>query len=187
VLRVDEEGTVNDATPHAHDAAGGEGPSEAIRRGDGLAQPDDRVLETQLRAIVSQLDPVPDDAVLAARSAFAYLRLDAELAALVHDSATSTEPAGVRAEAPGVRQLSFYSDVAQVELEVVVEGPHRRLVGQCVPATTLEVVVRQPTKEQMVPTDDLGRFTVEVARGPVSLRCSWPHTDQVIETSWVSV
>lgn len=181
-----------DEVPHARPDAGDDGRSDAVPQAPGSggrrppAELDDEALLARLRAVGAAADPVPGAAVLAARSAFAYLRLDAELAALVHDSADVVEPAGIRAELP-VRQLSFYSEVAQVELEVLVAGPRRRLVGQCLPGTTLEVLVRQPTAEQTVGTDDLGRFTVEVAPGPVSLRCAWPQTDQVVETAWVSV
>jgi hypothetical protein len=178
-----------DEMPHGQEV-GDDGPSDTVRDGAApasLAARDDEALLARLRAVGTAADPVPGTAVLAARSAFAYLRLDAALAALVHDSADLTEPTGVRADLLAVRQLSFYTDVAQVELEVVVEGPRRRLVGQCLPATTLEVVVRQPATEHTVGTDDLGRFTVEVTPGPVSLRCAWPQTDQVVETAWVSV
>jgi hypothetical protein len=145
---------------------------------------DDRVL-ARLRELGATADPVPASALLAARSALAYLRMDAELAELVHDSSEDRELVGVRGAADDPRLLSFHSGVAQVELEVVTEGSRRRLIGQCLPATVLTVTVRQPAVELTTTTDDLGRFTMEVPAAPVSLRCIWPLTDQVIETSWV--
>ncbi|MFA9431096.1 hypothetical protein [Egicoccus sp. AB-alg2] len=146
----------------------------------------DEALLAELRRVARSLDPVPADAVLAARSALAHLRLDAELAELVHDSETAPEPVGVRGQGTS-RQLSFQAGIVEIDLEILVEGERRRLVGQCVPATALEITVRQPQGERSTVTDDLGRFVVEVPPGPVSLRCAWPHTEQVIETAWVRV
>jgi len=144
----------------------------------------DDALLAELRRVAGRIDPVPADAVLAARSALAYLRLDAELAELVHDSATDAAPTVVRGSG-SARQLSFQVGVVEIDLDIVVEGERRRLVGQCVPATTLEVAVRHPGGEQVTATDAHGRFVVVVDAGPVSLRCAWPHLGQIIETPWV--
>lgn len=148
----------------------------------------DEELLAHLRAVAAIIDPVPDEAVLAARSALAYLRMDAELAQLTFDSATEQkELAGVRAEPAGARLLTFQAGVSQVDVEVVADGPRRRLVGQCLPASQLEVTIRRPDDEATIATDDLGRFVLEVPAGPISLRCTWPHTDQAIETAWVVI
>lgn len=148
----------------------------------------DEALLAHLRALATIVDPVPEEAVLAARSAFAYLRMDAELAELTYDSSAEDKAlAGVRSATGTTRQLTFEAGVAQLEIEITATGTTRRLVGQCLPATALDVTVRQPDAEQVTTTDDLGRFVVEVSPGPVSLRCSWPHAAQVIETAWVVI
>jgi hypothetical protein len=158
-------------------------------------QADDRLL-AQLRAVARQVDPVPDELKLAARSQLAYLRLDAELAELTFDSSTEPEPVGVRSETQVTRRLTFEAGTTQVEIEVVAEGDRRRLVGQCLPATQVEVTVRSRSSigdagddqgTRTISTDDLGRFNVEVPSGTVSLRCEWPHAELAVETAWVSV
>ncbi|GGI08598.1 hypothetical protein [Egicoccus halophilus] len=148
----------------------------------------DELLLAELTDLAAQFDPVPPEAVLAARSSLAWLRLDAALAELVHDSAVEAEPVGVRGGAHGrVRQLSFAAGIAEVELEIEVTGPRRRLVGQCLPSATAQLTIRQPAGERTAQTDDLGRFTLEVEPGPLSLRCAWPHLGQAVETAWVTV
>jgi hypothetical protein len=152
---------------------------------DGEDPPaEDVALLASLRAVAAAVDPVPVDAVLAARSALAYLRLDAELAVLGFDS-HQDQLAGLRAEQAAVRQLSFQTGAVEIELEIVADGEHRQLIGQCIPAMVIEVTVRQPDGERTITTDDLGRFTTAITPGPVSLRCSWPSTDQAVETTWV--
>jgi hypothetical protein len=51
----------------------------------------------ELRRIASFVEPVPPETVAAARAAFAWRTIDAELAALVHDSLVDTSAAGLRA------------------------------------------------------------------------------------------
>jgi hypothetical protein len=148
----------------------------------------DEALLAHLRALAAAADPVPEEALLAARSAFAYLRMDAELAELTYDSAVDEDQlVGVRSATGTTRQLTFQAGVAQLEIEISPAGTERRLVGQCLPATAVDVTVRQPAVQRATTTDDLGRFVLEVTPGPVSLRCSWPHAAQVIETAWVVV
>jgi hypothetical protein len=153
-------------------------------------------LLARLRAAAARFDPVPDEAVLAARSQLAHRRLDAELAELVFDSADDVhELAGVRAETRAARQLTFHAGELQIELEILVEGDRRRLVGQCLPSTTVALMVRRrdpsaPSTNAVAAettTDDLGRFTIEVPAGPVSLRCVWPGTGLAVETTWVEL
>lgn len=167
-----------------------EGRSERV-----VPQADEALLE-DLRAAVGRLDPVPEDAVLAARSMLAYLRLDAQLAELTFDSLTDAPLVGVRSQTAAARRLGFSSDDAEVDLEVVSEGSRRRLIGQCVPAAEVELTVtrRGPAADGAADTsridtvsDDLGRFVVEVADGVISLRCRWRATGQTVETAWVRV
>ena len=78
---------------------------------------DDRLLE-EIGQLLRRADPVPSDVTLAARSALAWRRMDAELAELLYDSALEAEPlAGVRSTATGWRVLTF-------------EGPRRHHRGR---------------------------------------------------------
>ena len=171
----------------------------------GDEQADERLL-AQLRAVASHTDPVPDTALLAARSQFAYLRMDAELAELTYDSAVMpAEAAGMRSDTIGagtdtasVRRLTFEASSNLVEVEVIPDGDRRRLIGQCVPATEATLLVRcRPSSDAadndedtepyvlLTRTDDLGRFSIEVPAGDVLLRCVWQAAGLAVETTWV--
>jgi hypothetical protein len=141
---------------------------------------DDDLL-AELRDAASRVDPVPPDTVLAARSAIAWRTLDAELAQLTDDS--QSEPlAGVRS-GDLAALLSFEAPGLAVEVEVLVAGPRRRLLGQLVPAQPGRVEVRHRGGRLEVAADDVGRFTADdLPPGPVSLRCQgaggrWVETD----------
>ena len=158
-----------------------------------VPQADEALLE-DLRDVVHRLDPVPEEALLAARSMLAYLRLDAQLAELTFDSLTDAPLVGVRSQTEVSRRLGFTADDNEVEVQVVAEGSQRRLIGQCVPADEVELTVTHQGPAHAGPsdasrtetvTDDLGRFVVEVAQGVISLRCRWPSTGRVVETAWV--
>lgn len=130
--------------------------------------------------------------MLAARSSLAYLRLDAALADLVHDSAGDHDLSvvGFRSAGMATRQLAFRSGHREIEVEIIEADDRRRLIGHCIPAATVEVAARVAGDEHRTTvSDDLGRFSIEVAAGVVSLRCTWPDADHeadgVIETGWV--
>ena len=97
----------------------------------------DATTEAELRALFSRVDPVPPLLDEAARAAFTWRTVDAELAELMRDSADAEEEAGallVRGGG-GPRQLSFESPRLGIELEVVATGPReRRLDGPAAPA-----------------------------------------------------
>src|SRR6476469_9444212 len=93
---------------------------------------DDRLVEV-LRRALAEADEVPTEVVAAARAAWTWRTIDAELAALVHDSTLDDqELAGVRA-ATG-RALSFTVGEHFLELEVAEDGDRRSIVGQVMPA-----------------------------------------------------
>jgi hypothetical protein len=140
--------------------------ADAVTGGD-----DDESLVTELRALGALHDPVPPDAVLAARSAIAHLTIDAELAALVADTPVDPALAGVRAGRAPI-MLSFQAEELTVEVEVLDEGPVRRIAGQLVPPTPGRVVVRHAGGTIEAVADEVGRFTAAgVSPGPVRLRC----------------
>jgi hypothetical protein len=154
----------------------------------GGTEPDpDELLVARLRDLAGRMDPVPPAVLDAARAAFAWRTIDAELAALVED-ASANEPAlaGIRGE--GSVMLSFEAADLTVDLEVLETPGGRRLVGQLLPmqAGTVEAVT--PTGSRSAEADDLGRFvTDDVPGGPVRLRCHLPADGRVVQTDWVTL
>ncbi|MEO6711892.1 MAG: hypothetical protein ABIM89_00515 [Mycobacteriales bacterium] len=143
--------------------------------------PADELLLVELHTALAGHDVVPDSVTEAARAAFAWRTVDAELAALSYDSFTDDqELAGVRSAASVVRMLTFES--AELTIEVAVE--RGRLMGQLVPPQTGRVEVRHTGGSVSLEADDLGRFTCnDLPRGPVSLHCV-TESDQRIYTDW---
>src|SRR5262249_43330425 len=130
----------------------------------------DEALLAELRAIARVVSPVPVDVVDAARAAYTWRTIDAELAELTFDS--EAEPWGgvlVRGAAPTSRLLTFDAPDLTVGVEVSVLGDPRRLVGQLVPPGPGSLEVRHSGDPILVQADDLGRFSVDgVAPGQVS-------------------
>ena len=152
--------------------------------GTGGDDADNDELVSALRALAALHDPVPPDAIAAARSAVAWLTMDAELAELTVDSSVEPQLPGVRG-ATGTTLLIFDASDRTVEVEIIEEvGAGRRLVGQLVPPEPGTVEVRHRGGRSVAQADDVGRFTIgEVAAGPVSLR--WAVGGRVFETDWV--
>ena len=121
-----------------------------------MTTPDDALL-AELGGLFARIDPIPPDVTLAARSALAWRRMDAELAELLHDSALETEPlAGVRGTGGGWRTLTFETpDGLSIEVEITVERSKRSLMGQIVPPGPARVVVRFPGADIPTSADDL--------------------------------
>lgn len=142
---------------------------------------DDDALLAQLRALATQVDPVPDDVVLAGRSAFAYRDLDIRLAALVDDSALAG--AGTRGDADAGRWLTFEVDDVVIELSVP-SRPDERLSGQVDASSVASVHLVQESGRTPVQVDDLGRFSVSVEPGPLRLEVVL-EDGRLIASSWV--
>ncbi len=149
---------------------------------------DDDPLLVELGELLTRVDPIPSDVTLAARSALAWRRMDAELAELLEDSAVDEEAlAGVRSGAGGWRSLTFATpDGVTIEVEVAHERRKRAITGQIIPACAARIVVRFPGSEMELRADELGRFHLSGLRpGPVSLRCEM--SSGAIETGWVTI
>lgn len=145
----------------------------------------DAALLGELRRLSVMTDPVPAGAVAAARSAFAWRTMDAELAELTADTSVDALAVGVRGTS-GPAILTFDAPGLTVEVEVVEvagDGAGRRLIGQLVPPASGTVEVRHKAGVATVEVDEAGRFSADgLVAGPVSLRCSAGAT--VVETDW---
>ena len=127
---------------------------------------EDEELLAALRTEVGRRDPVPPVVDDAARAAFTWRTIDAELAELEYDSQTESEElAGVRSVDTGPRLLSFVSGPLTVEVQVTGSGAHRSLVGQVDPGAAVAVEIRTPSSVTEVVADDLGRFQVQGGGG----------------------
>lgn len=141
------------------------------------------LLEILARAL-EHSDPVPLSVTEAGKSALSWLTIDAELAELVFDSARD-ELVGVRSETLAERQLTFQSPT--VEIEVMLVGDSRHLVGQLVPPQEAEVTLITEIGSTDARTDDLGRFDfsgVEPGRIRLQIRTA---TGPSITTQWFEV
>jgi hypothetical protein len=149
--------------------------------------PDDDELERELRDAAGLLDPVPDRLVRAAAGLFSWRTIDADLAALVFDSADAQPAAAVRG--PGQpRLLTFTAGSLSIELEIDGAGAERAISGRLVPAQPAEIEVRLGGQRLTTTADDLGRFRLTATgSGPVSLRVrpAGPGSRAVV-TEWVS-
>ena len=141
------------------------------------------ILEILGRAL-EHSDPVPIYVTEAGKSAFTWLTIDAELAELVFDSARD-ELVGVRSETLAERQLTFQSP--NVEIEIMLVGDTRHLVGQLVPAQEADVTLITELESTNAKTDQLGRFDftgVESGRIRLQVRTAGGPS---ITTQWFDV
>ncbi|MGQ0848965.1 MAG: hypothetical protein ACT4OP_07590 [Actinomycetota bacterium] len=143
----------------------------------------DRVLGTLGRAL-ERIDPVPTWVTDAARAALSWRTIDAELAELTFDSASAGSMAGMRAELTD-RQMTFAAP--GVEIEVMVVGDTRRLVGQLVPPQSAEVSLETDDGRAAGLADTLGRFSFEGVR-PGRVRLSIRTAEsRTVFTEWVLI
>ena len=147
---------------------------------------DDELLAALGRALQAQ-EVVPEAVLEAAKGAYAWRTIDAELAALTFDSVTD-ELVGVRGGG-GPRALTFEHDDVVVEVEIVEHGPRRTLVGHVGPGPLEAVEVQQagqaePRRQE---ADALGRFQVpDLVAGPFRLLCRFRAGSTVL-TDWVTI
>jgi hypothetical protein len=150
---------------------------------------DEKVMELLSRTVAEE-DRVPAEVVDAARQAWTWRTIDAELAELAHDSTMDDDAlAGVRGAAT-LRALSFAAGSLFIEVEVSEDGDRRGLVGQVMPPPDADpsVVVEGADGRPSValPIDELGRFAVDrLAPGLVRLRVAGSGAELV--TEWVAI
>lgn len=149
----------------------------------------DELLLTELRRVAALLDPMPDRLVRAGRESLTWRSVDAELAALLSDSAIEDERAALVRSTAGLRAVAFESSALTIELDVLVDGPRRTLVGQLVPAAPAAVEVQTAELRTTVTADARGVFRVEnVPAGQMRLRVTGhPASEGATETSWITI
>jgi hypothetical protein len=148
---------------------------------------DDALIE-QLRTAMSAEMP-PARVTEAAKAALTWLRVDAELAELLSDSALESEPALARGAAV-VRSVSFSAGETIVELEVHPDGERRTLLGQLSPAAQRPISIQHAdgSESASAMSDELGRFRITLETGgTVRLRISDDQADTAIETAWIPI
>ena len=128
----------------------------------------------RLLADASGPDLPPTHVVAAAKEAFVWRTIDAELAALTYDSIESDALAGVRGG--GARSLTFEAGDALVELEIEEAGVGRHLQGQVTPQDVALLELQRVGGDEVlvVDVDRLGRFRLrDIPSGRWRLRCSF--------------
>lgn len=152
------------------------------------SNPDD-ALVIALRRVAARADPVPESLLRAGRETLTWRRVDAELAELLRDSALDdARPALVRGEGEP-RAISFAAGELTIELDVLADGPRRRLVGQLVPAQAATIEIQSAALRTTVAADSHGRFHAEgIAVGRIRLRLTRnAPAERPIETSWITI
>ena len=129
---------------------------------------DDERLLGELRAAVQRAGTPTPGMTAAAEAAFSWRTVDAELAVLSEEAATS-EAALVRGTSTAPRILEFHTAQLSVELEQTESG----LVGQLVPPTPgLIALVGRGGELARTDADELGCFTLHHTPGDlVRVRC----------------
>lgn len=157
---------------------------------DHDALPDDQELLRRLGPIARKVDPVPDLVADLARAAFSFRNLDAELAALVDDSADVLVP--VRGPDLAERLLEFAAAELRIELQLSDVGGHRSMLGQVhevSDAAGVTVVAESSSGLATAPTpvDAQGRFFLDaLPPGSVRLHCRRSGRRPVV-TPWLAL
>jgi hypothetical protein len=147
---------------------------------------EDEELVVALRQAVRARECVPADFVAAAKTAFAWHNIDAELAqlTLTYDSTRDLDPTPLRAETASIRALTFTSANLTIELEVTPDS----LIGQIVPPEPGTIKVQPKVgAETAVVADEIGLFAIQpIPTGSFRLYC---RTDAGTEalTGWIAL
>ncbi len=154
-----------------------------------MRDPDDE-LETELRQLAANREPVPAPLRQAAVDAFSWRDIDAEIAELVYDSLLDADAASLVRGPADQRMVSFAVGGMTIDLEVTSSGPGRTVMGQIVPPQPAMVDIRYRRDTVTVEADDLGRFrSGPLPPGPASLRLRPPSgaAGPAIITDWVAL
>lgn len=147
---------------------------------------DDALLDELAALLGPRLEP-PPEVLHAAREAFAWRTIDAELAALTYDSLLDDAAVAVRAVTTP-RVVTFETPALTIEVEVDVAPSGRRLLGQLLPAQEAELeLIEAGVVRSTGAADDLGRFVLVLpaAAGRVVVRCRLADGTTVASASTV--
>jgi len=143
--------------------------------------PDDQLADA-LSQVFAAVDPVPDHVSAAARAAFTWRTIDAELAEFAFDSAD--QPLGVRGGDVN-RQVTFRSPSVEIEL-MITEADARHLVGQLIPPDVVGIELVSGDARATVDSDHLGRFTFDqLPSGPARLVVRGADGVVLAQTDWL--
>lgn len=147
---------------------------------------DDDALADELGELMRKVDAVPAAVLEAARNAFTWRTVDAELAALSYDSLVDGG-ALTRSADDGPRLLTFVADRIEIEIEVDEDRSGRRLLGQISPPAPAELVLRSDHGSATGSADELGRFVLALTTTPqrITLRCTFADGADVESASVV--
>jgi hypothetical protein len=146
---------------------------------------DEGQLLAALRAAIEARAAVPAAFVEAARNAYTWHNIDAELASLSYDSLQDAGQAGsVRSEAAAVRALTFQSARFSIEVELTDDA----MFGQFIPPQPGMAELQTRSGQTVTaPMDNVGCFTFDPRPdGPFRLRCH-TKTQTDVRTGWVAL
>jgi hypothetical protein len=141
----------------------------------------DDALLAHLRRIAALVDAPPPLLASSSRAAFAFGRLDDELAGLVQDTALA--PVGSRS-AGEPRMIAFAAEQITVDVEVTGGPDDRRLTGVVAGAIT-DLSVQTPATTYAVEVDAQGRFRVSRLEGSLLRLTMATGSGRGVTTPWV--
>ena len=148
---------------------------------------DDQLID-RLGSIAAVVEPVPTGLLETARNLFGLGRVDAELAALVRDSADApdrTLALSVRSD-EDERLLSFEAGDAAVEMQVSERADRRDLVCHVIGVSLGAASLETPAGQQSLQVDDGVLIARDLHTGPIRLRLTTTAGASIV-TSWVQV
>jgi len=146
---------------------------------------DDEALLAALQQALRARRAVPAEFVEAAKNAFAWHNIDAELAQLTYDSTRDSDHAlSMRAESASIRALTFASAHLTIELEVTQDS----LLGQIIPAQAATIRIQTSAgTETALSADEIGCFSIHpIPAEPFRLHCQAFAGIDVL-TGWVTL
>jgi hypothetical protein len=148
--------------------------------GDDMS--DDELL-AMLGEAVAEEAAVSDRRRAAARAAFTWRSVDAELAELLHDSALDAGAAVRSSAAPEPRTLSFGHSGVTLEVEV----DDGALLGQVIGAAPATVVLERPAADPVSVVADAGGFFRIPDVGTGAVRFVVHQAGWSLTTPWVTL
>jgi hypothetical protein len=150
---------------------------------------DDDGLLALLSESLDRADPVPADAVRAAKAVAQLSDVDAELAELVADSLVGDAALLFRHDVtmesrgePSDRLVTFATPQVNVDLDLQADG--RTVVGAITPPMSVDVDLETTGQMVRARTDELGRFHLTTSPGRCRLRIH-AHEGAVV-TPWIT-